>query len=249
MYLYILYTRISLHNSFFFMAFPGLWGFMVWDLLHWMAEILYVSPSLLDDWKKAMLSIVLTLPCPACKYHATIYITTHKLSVIKSAQTARSYTLQFHNAVSQRVGKPAWSLQMYLNKYQLVRNQASRVSAKSICLYLLLVAQSLHETKDLHIDLKTTLQKGFGSILKIYKRVYPAYNIPSLPSSQTTYNRETLTRYVISLRDILGLEHMSKSNLEENFRRTYFTTPKLKVVQSYYQRMKNSDRTVYIPRF
>ena len=229
------------------MAFPGLWGFMVWDVLHWMAEVLYVSPSLLAHWKKVVMSIVLTLPCPACKYHATIYMTTHKLSRVEHAKDARVYTLQLHNAVNRRINKSAWSLSMYLSKYQRIRNRSARLSAESMCLYLLLVAQSLPPTKDLHVDLKATLRAGWTSMLSIYKHVYPIHS--SSLSAQIPYNRDTLTEYVVSLRRELGLKHHSRSRLEDEFRRTYFTTSKLKVTHSYLQRLQNSNGVVYVPRY
>ena len=228
------------------MTFPGLWGFMAWDAFHWMSEMMVVYPSLLPKWRLFVSSLIATLPCIACKYHAVIHITTHSLSDVKSGQQAVNYAFQFHNSVNAKLGKPQWKSGTYKQKYLAYRKRNSEVSARALCRYLFMIAQSLPNRLDLNSTLIDVIHKGWDAILSTFEKQYLS-NRKVLPRPSTE-TRNELCNYVLRLRVSLKIDREVQP-LEEYqrlFTNMYFTTEKLKITMRHLEYMQSSSAKQYL---
>ena len=92
---------------------PGVWGPLLWHLLHITAEKLGRTGNVILDADAATyISYIMThlpdiLPCPDCRTHAKGYLFEHKFDVRGKVGSVlqtyvREYLFSFHNAVRAR---------------------------------------------------------------------------------------------------------------------------------------------------
>lgn len=80
---------------------PGVWGPYAWKTLHAIASHCDTTQER-DVFVRYMTGLQDALPCKSCRLHATEYITTHPIP----ESSFFAYTVAFHNAVNERLGKP-----------------------------------------------------------------------------------------------------------------------------------------------
>lgn len=101
------------------------WGNAFWFIIHYIAANL--PEKLSDNYKTAfiamIMSIQLLIPCDECKQHMANYISKVDIhSYMISNKTVFQYTWEFHNAVSQRLGKNTISFGEAFNMYAIKEN-------------------------------------------------------------------------------------------------------------------------------
>lgn len=89
---------------------------ILWYLMHSVAKMCSSGPDQ-QFFSKWLVFLVMLLPCKKCKGHALTYVSDHPFVVKPNdPRNAFKYTVDFHNSVNVRLGKPvflesvAWEL-------------------------------------------------------------------------------------------------------------------------------------------
>ena len=80
---------------------PELWGPSGWNFIHYAA--LGLEQSRLPSFRMFLDVLPDMLPCENCRSHARNYLSSHQVA---TASDAFGFTVDFHNAVNSRLGKP-----------------------------------------------------------------------------------------------------------------------------------------------
>lgn len=87
------------------------WGTPTWQLFHTMAE--QVQPEFYDAQRSQIVAFIKRicslLPCPVCQKHAMEYTKTLNDRVVPTKEHLKQYLFTFHNAVNERLKKPAFT--------------------------------------------------------------------------------------------------------------------------------------------
>ena len=92
------------------------WGPLVWNMFHTMASV-SDRKDIYFLWNTVLRLTANVLPCDQCRLHMKQYLSTHSfIPKTWMKQTGKENALQiqkwihtFHNAVNQRLGKPAFA--------------------------------------------------------------------------------------------------------------------------------------------
>lgn len=87
---------------------PTTWGPSAWAVLHWTALHADGPEGSTTAWTSWVSHFLVGLPCEACRKHATEYWKTRPYDASKSAF---EWTVHFHNAVNERLGKSRMSVE------------------------------------------------------------------------------------------------------------------------------------------
>lgn len=96
---------------------PAVWGPSIWSLLHGLAELSTTAdtPEIRIHWTRLLETLPEILPCRDCRQHASAYIQSHPIALMKQVPVNQLYAwicewlYTFHNAVNTRLGKPLFS--------------------------------------------------------------------------------------------------------------------------------------------
>ena len=84
---------------------PCLWGPHFWCVLHYIAFKLSLPiHSQIIQLRLFIRSVIRLLPCPGCRYHASMYVRTHPIEHINTWQDGFAFLFNLHNDVSKRNG-------------------------------------------------------------------------------------------------------------------------------------------------
>ncbi len=88
----------------------ALWGPALWNLLHFSTErvgsrrLHRLPHEEARIWSHLLSRLAYSLPCPQCKKHYQLYLSTHPLSV-STKEELRRWLWRLHEEVNQRTGK------------------------------------------------------------------------------------------------------------------------------------------------
>ena len=86
---------------------PNSWGPSAWAVLH--KSALHADfKSKREDWSVFVEKFLKNLPCDSCQEHASDYF---KMNPYKPENSAFEWTVQLHNHVNLRLGKPKHELE------------------------------------------------------------------------------------------------------------------------------------------
>jgi hypothetical protein len=94
------------------------WGNTLWAFIHTITIIDYeVNEMYNNTIKKTLFSLQETFPCQACRLH---YI--ERLKLIDNMDLSKPmvlfyWSVDLHNAVNKKLGKPEWTYEMALEKW------------------------------------------------------------------------------------------------------------------------------------
>lgn len=101
----------------------SVWGPALWTILH-------TTAATLDD-PDAFVALLQTLPrvlpCPECRQHSVEFMQVSPPdTVIRDVESASRYVFDFHNAVSQRLGKPQADFKLLHARHGVLLPEATR---------------------------------------------------------------------------------------------------------------------------
>jgi len=86
------------------------WSHPTWNFLHTFAEKVSVDfyNKNVDICIKIVKEICNILPCPVCRYHATLYMKNISIRNYRDKESFKKMLYDFHNAVNIRLRKPKY---------------------------------------------------------------------------------------------------------------------------------------------
>ena len=113
---------------------PSVWGPFFWHTIHIVAVGYPKNPTYTDKKcaKEFYESLAYLIPCGICREHYKEHLTTKPLTTFLDSRTDLiKWTVEIHNIVNKKTGKPEWSLEEVLAYYErLGRRNRSPVWTK-----------------------------------------------------------------------------------------------------------------------
>jgi hypothetical protein len=161
-----------------------LWGPVVWNLFHAIAE--QIKEDKFSELSNQLFQLIIRicnhLPCPDCSMHSKNYLARVNFSLIKTKEQFRHFIWTFHNVVNQRKQKPQFDpiylKEMYGQK-SLIQCFNEFINVYKTQGNMKLMADSF-QRKLIVDDLKKWMMKN----LVFFERSSPPYPSPS-PSPST----------------------------------------------------------------
>ena len=105
------------------MTTKSVWGPCVWYLFHTLSY--HIKDANAAEFEKTKTEFIkfafrisTNLPCPECSQHATQFVGRVNPAAIKTKDQLNGLFIDFHNAVNQRKGKPAFTREEAYAKYK-----------------------------------------------------------------------------------------------------------------------------------
>ena len=90
---------------------PAIWGPELWKYLHIISLNYPENPTYMDinNYNEFYKYLAFTIPCDNCKHHYKKYITNNPPN-LTSKNDLVVWTIEFHNSVNKRIGKPTYTI-------------------------------------------------------------------------------------------------------------------------------------------
>jgi hypothetical protein len=102
---------------------PSVWGPFFWHTIHIVALGYPKNPTYTDkkSAKEFYESLAHLLPCSLCREHYKKHIVDKPISTFLDSRTDLiKWTIDIHNEVNKKTGKPEWTLEEVLSYYELL---------------------------------------------------------------------------------------------------------------------------------
>jgi hypothetical protein len=109
--------------------------------------------------KQAVIRHIMSVPCEDCKSHAESYM--RKYPIPEEGQDLFKWSVDFHNAVNSRLGRPIFSLEEAEIKYSQICKQCSTENIHPVVYIPPLILESRSGPKSI---LKNTADNGTNSV-------------------------------------------------------------------------------------
>jgi len=100
---------------------PSVWGPIFWHTIHIVAIGYSKHPTYTDKKcaKEFFESLTFLIPCSICRDHYKIYLAEKPITPFLDSKTDLiKWTVDIHNEVNKKLGKPTWTLEEVMRYYE-----------------------------------------------------------------------------------------------------------------------------------